>query len=81
MFQDVLAGTSAAVFDDYPVIGYEITRGIGLSLPTPMERGSSYGIATLKGKNPELVEMLNKGLADLKESGKYDEIVNTYISK
>ena len=35
----------------------------------------------LKGKNPELVEMLNKGLADLKESGKYDEIVNTYISK
>lgn len=81
MFQDVLAGTSAAVFDDYPVIGYEITRGIGLSLPLPMERGSSYGIATLKGKNPELVEMLNKGLADLKESGKYDEIVNTYISK
>ena len=81
MFQDVLAGTSAAVFDDYPVIGYEITRGIGLSLPMPMERGSSYGIATLKGKNPELVEMLNKGLADLKESGKYDEIVNTYISK
>ena len=46
-----------------------------------MERGSSYGIATLKGENPELVEMLNKGLADLKESGKYDEIINTYISK
>ena len=35
----------------------------------------------LKGENPELVEMLNKGLADLKESGKYDEIINTYISK
>ena len=26
MFQDVLAGTSAAVFDDYPVLGYEINR-------------------------------------------------------
>ena len=81
MFQDVLAGTSAAVFDDYPVIGYEINRGLGLTMPLPMERGSSYGIATLKGENPELVEMLNKGLADLKESGKYDEIINTYISK
>ena len=81
MFQDVLAGTSAAVFDDYPVLGYEINRGLGLSMPLPMERGSSYGIATLKGENPELVEMLNKGLANLKESGKYDEIINTYISK
>ena len=81
MFQDVLAGTSAAVFDDYPVLGYEINRGLGLTMPLPMERGSSYGIATLKGENPELVEMLNNGLAHLKESGKYDEIINTYISK
>lgn len=81
MFQDVLAGTSAAVFDDYPVLGYEINRGIGLSMPLPMERGSSYGIATLKDENPELVKMLNKGLANVKESGKYDEIIDTYISK
>ena len=81
MFQDVLAGTSVAVFDDYPVLGYEINRGLGLTMPLPMERGSSYGIATLKGENPELVEMLNNGLAHLKESGKYDEIINTYISK
>ena len=81
MFQDVLAGTSAAVFDDYPVLGYEINRGMKLSMPLPMERGSSYGIATLKGEDPELVEMLNKGLENVKKSGKYDEIINTYISK
>lgn len=81
MYQDVLAGTSAACFEDYPVLGYEISRGTELTLPMEMERGSSYGFATLKGTNPELIEMFNAGLANIKESGKYDEILNTYIKK
>lgn len=81
MYQDVLAGTSAAVFDDYPVLGYEINRGIGFKMPLPMERGSSYGFATLKDANPELLKMFDDGLKKMKESGKYDEIINTYISK
>lgn len=79
MYQDVLSGTSAACFDDYPVLGYEISRGTALKLPLTMEQGSSYGFATLKGEAPELVEMFNAGLANLKESGKYDEILNTYV--
>lgn len=81
MYQDVLAGNSVACFEDYPVLGYEISRGTALKLPLEMERGSSYGFATLKGANPELVEMFNAGLKNLKDSGKYDEILNTYISK
>lgn len=81
MYQDVLAGNSVACFEDYPVLGYEISRGTALKLPLDMERGSSYGFATLKGANPELVEMFNAGLKNLKDSGKYDEILDTYISK
>lgn len=80
MYQDVLSGTSVACFDDYPVLGYEISRGTALELPLAMERGSSYGFATLKGEAPELVEMFNAGLANLKASGKYDEIINTYVA-
>ena len=80
MYQDVLSGTSAACFDDYPVLGYEISRGTELKLPLPMEQGSSYGFAVLKGENAELLEMFDKGLANLKASGKYDEIVNTYVA-
>lgn len=80
MYQDVLSGTSAACFDDYPVLGYEISRGTALALPLEMERGSSYGFATLKGENPELVKMFDTGLANLKASGKYDEIINTYVA-
>lgn len=81
MYQDVLAGNSVACFEDYPVLGYEISRGTALKLPLDMERGSSYGFATLKGANPELVEMFNAGLKNMKDSGRYDEILNTYISK
>ncbi|MBD5444751.1 MAG: glutamine ABC transporter substrate-binding protein, partial [Lachnospiraceae bacterium] len=61
-------------------LGYEISRGTALALPLDMERGSSYGFATLKGENPELVEMFNAGLKNLKDSGKYDEILSTYIA-
>ena len=80
LYQDVLVGNSAACFDDYPVLGFEISRGKALKMPLPMEQGSSYGFATLKGENPKLVEMFNAGLENLKESGKYDEILNTYIT-
>lgn len=80
MYQDVLVGNSAACFDDYPVLGFEIGRGKALKLPLPMEQGSSYGFATLKGENPELVEMFNAGLENIKKSGAYDEIIATYIA-
>lgn len=80
MYQDVLVGNSAACFDDYPVLGFEIARGKDMKLPLPMEAGSQYGFAVVKGENPELIEMFNAGLANLKESGKYDEILATYIS-
>ncbi len=80
MYQDVLVGNSAACFDDYPVLGFEISRGKNLKLPLEMEAGSQYGFAVVKGENAELIEMFNAGLANLKESGKYDEILGTYIS-
>lgn len=81
MYQDVLAGTSVACFDDYPVLGYEISRGVGFSLPLEMEKGSSYGFAVMKGENSELHDMFNAGLVNVKASGKYDEILDTYISR
>lgn len=80
MYQDVLAGNSAACFENYPVLGYEITRGTPLKMPLDMEGGNSYGFATMKGSNEELITMFNAGLKNLKDSGEYDEILNTYIS-
>lgn len=81
MYQSVLAGETAACFEDYPVIGFEISRGLGLKLPTEMEAGASYGFAVMKGENGELIEMFNKGLENIKADGTYQEILDTYISK
>lgn len=80
MYQEVLTGNAAACVEDYPVIGYGIATGnLALKMIGDMQVGSSYGFAVSKGKNPELLAMFNAGLANLKASGKYDEIVSSYI--
>lgn len=81
MYMDVMSGNSVACFEDYPVIGYAITQGVELKMVTEMEKGSSYGFAVGKEKNAELLDMFNKGLANLKENGKYQEILDKYIQK
>ena len=37
-----------------------------------------YGFAVKKGTFPELIEMFNKGLENIKANGKYDEILAKY---
>lgn len=82
MYEAVKSGTAVACFEDYPVMGYGISQGNGLKMVTDMEKGSSYGFAVLKGAgNDKLVEMFNKGLANLKANGKYQEILDKYIAK
>jgi polar amino acid transport system substrate-binding protein len=79
MYEEVKAGNSVACFEDYPVMGYGIAQGNGLKMVTSMERGSSYGFAVLKGKNQELLAQFNQGLANLKENGTYQAILDKYI--
>lgn len=81
MCMDVVVGNSVACFEDYPVMGYGISQGNGLKMVTEKEQGSSYGFAVGKDQNAELLEMFNTGLANLKESGKYQEILDTYIQE
>lgn len=80
MFQEVTNGTAHALMEDYPVISYAIATG-GLELEIVGDRltGDHYGISVLKGENDELLEMLNEGLANIKENGTYDEILSTYL--
>jgi polar amino acid transport system substrate-binding protein len=80
MYEDVKTGNSVACFEDYPVMGYGITQGNGLKMVTDMEKGSSYGFAVLKGKNTELLDMFNAGLQNIKDNGKYQEIIDKYIA-
>ncbi len=84
MYQDVMAGNSAACFEDTPVMGYAISTGsVKLNIigeaDSSSEFATPYGFAVAKGSNAELLEKFNKGLANIKSSGKYDEIVSKYV--
>ncbi|RDH78069.1 ABC transporter permease subunit [Mycolicibacterium moriokaense] len=79
MYDEVRTGNSQAIFDDYPVLQYGIAQGNGFKTVTPKEKGSSYGFAVNKGHNAELLQKFNAGLNNLKESGRYDEIINSYL--
>lgn len=81
MYEDVIAGHSDAVFDDYPVMAYAVQQGLALKFPLEPEAGDVYGFAVNKDQNPELLEMFNEGLANIQENGTYDEIIDTYISE
>lgn len=37
----------------------------------------SYG---KKSKNKEFIEVINRGLSNLKKNGKYEEIINKYLN-
>lgn len=81
LYEDVKLGNTAACFEDYPVLGYAISQNIGLKIVTEKEAGNSYGIAVSKGANAELLEKINTGLANLRETGKYQEIIDRYIQE
>jgi polar amino acid transport system substrate-binding protein len=78
MYQDVVAGNSAAAVEDTPVMGYAISQGLELRMIGEKMSPAPYGFAVLKGQNPELIEMFNAGLENIKANGTYDEILATY---
>lgn len=82
MFQEVANGNADALIEDYPVISYAIAqKDLGLQIVGDRLNGDQYGIAVLKGKNQDLLEKINKGLANLKEDGSYDTILKTYLNE
>ena len=80
MYQAVMTGTDAACVEDFSVIGYAIKSGeVDLSIISEEPANvKGYGFAVQKGKNPELIEKFNAGLANIKASGKYKEILAKY---
>jgi len=80
MYQAVMTGADAACVEDFSVIGYAIKTGeVELEIISAEPANvKGYGFATQKGKNPELIEKFNAGLANIKASGKYAEILAKY---
>lgn len=81
MYQDVILGNSAACVEDTPIMITSIKEGdLALKIPEGMEsEGAPYGFAIMDEKNQELLDKFNAGLANIKENGTYDEIINKYL--
>lgn len=81
MYQDVNTGNSVACFEDYPVMAYGVSQGNGMKIiaEESEEFATPYAFGVQKGKNAELIEMFNKGLANIKENGEFDKIVEKYL--
>ena len=81
MYQDVILGNSAACVEDTPIMACSIKEGgLDLKIPAGMEsEGAPYGMAIMDESDRELLDMFNKGLANIKANGKYQEILDSYL--
>ena len=83
MYQAVVGGQVAAVFDDTPIMASNI-KDTGIAMKLVDGTGNDpaqYGFAVFNADNQELVDMFNKGLANIKANGTYDEIVAKYLGE
>ncbi len=81
MYQDVILGNSVACVEDTPIMACSIKEGdLALKIPAGMEsEGAPYGMAIMDEADRELLDMFNKGLANIKANGKYQEILDKYL--
>ncbi|MBR2715982.1 MAG: transporter substrate-binding domain-containing protein [Ruminococcus sp.] len=77
-YQAIINGNCVACFEDYTVIVDAIKNGVELKTVGDKINPSYYGFAVKKGTNAELITKFNAGLANIKENGKYDEILAKY---
>ncbi|MCL2577852.1 MAG: transporter substrate-binding domain-containing protein [Defluviitaleaceae bacterium] len=74
----VIMGDAAAAIDDRPVIEFAIHQGIPLETRGDTLNPRYYGFAVRLGEFPELIGMFNQGLANLRTSGYYYELLARY---
>lgn len=82
MYEDLIAGNSDAVVEDYPVMAYAAQEGnVPLRFIGEQTAIVEYGFAVPLDQNAELLDMFNAGLANIEESGQLEEIVASYLGE
>ena len=81
MYQAVMGGQADACFDDTPILKYNIKIGeLDMKFVEGTENDpAQYGLAVFDSNKQELVDLFNAGLKNIRENGKYDEILITYL--
>ncbi len=81
MYQTVIGGQAVACFEDTPIMITSIKDGnLALKVVEGSENeGSQYGLAVFNADNQEFLDLFNAGLKNIRENGKYDEIIAKYL--
>ena len=79
----VTGGECAACFDETPALeDYILNGGVFLQLVEgTANEGADYGFVVFSSEKQELIDKFNAGLANIKASGVYDEILAKYLGK
>lgn len=83
MYMELENGNADAVINDYPSVAYKINQDGGdskLRLVGDKYPSEDYGIAISKDSE-ELVDKINTGLQELKDSGEFDELYSKYFAE
>ena len=80
LVEDAAMKISDACFDDVIFVEYNIANGLKVKMPLGEEDCSECAVMVKKGKNKEFIEVINRGLSNLKKNGKYEEIINKYFN-
>ena len=81
MYDSLNSSSVDAVMDDEPVVKYSISQGQKLKTPIKGTPIGDTAFAVKKGSNPELIQMFNNGLANIKKNGQYQKILDKYLKK
>jgi polar amino acid transport system substrate-binding protein len=81
MYQAVMGGQVDACLDDTPILKYNIKTGeLDMKYVDGTENEpAQYGFAIFDETKQELVDLFNAGLKNIRENGKYDEIIAKYL--
>jgi len=78
MLSAVETGQVEAAVNDNGVLYDWVKEKTDFEVVEEFDTGEQYGIGVRKG-NTELLEVINKVIADIKKSGKYDEIYEKWF--
>ena len=83
LYTAVTGGQVAACIDDAPIMASTIKdENIPMKiLENTGNEPASYGFAIFNADNQELIDMFNKGLANIKANGEYDKIIAKYLGE
>ncbi|MBS3736341.1 MAG: transporter substrate-binding domain-containing protein [Candidatus Bipolaricaulota bacterium] len=76
--QALISGKVDATVQDKTTAERVVKKGKAVKILGFFRTGEAYGYAVQEG-NKELLQTLNEGLKKIRESGKFDEIVNKYL--